>query len=324
MSQTPAAERYDRFSSIMTRKAQLGILMCGALAACPSKTLDPNDQDPGTSSGGEMGPPLDVDPGASTTTSSSTSASTGSTGAPGGSSSSGVGMESCGFICSPDMGDAIPQCDPLAQDCPIGQKCVWYAEPGELRRRNAARCIDVVGDRAPFEPCSLPNGVWADITDDCGADSYCLNALEVTDHGFCAPYPKPGTIDCDHVPGTTYATENGSIFPHACLFYGCNPLAPATCPDGLRCTHYPSWLYGSLQCWPLPADELPVGAACDYEQCGPGKLCLPAEYVPGCGEQRCCTEWCDPVEPVCSDPAASCEVGVENIGACVVPGSLGG
>ena len=303
---------------------RFGVFLCLVLAACPSKALDENDKGPGLSSSGEMGSPPDVDPGASTST-------TGTTGTTGGSSSGDTGMGSCGFICPPDMGEPIPQCDPLAQDCPLGQKCVWYATPGELRRRNASRCIDVVGDRAPFEPCSLPNGVWADITDDCGADSYCLNAVEVTDHGFCAPYPKPGTIDCDHLPGTTYATENGSIFPHACLYYGCNPLTPATCPDGLRCTHYPSWLYGSLQCWPLPADEMPVGAACDYEQCGPGKPCLPAEYVPGCENARCCTEWCDLGAPVCSDPAVNCdplwtnpEPGFEDLGVCVVPGSLGG
>lgn len=314
----------------MKIETRLGVFLCSLLAACPGKVLEGQ---PDTSSGGSTEPPdvvpdVSTSPGTSTSTSSSTSSS--STGALAGSSTSGdsdTGEQPCGFICEPDM--PIPQCDPLAQDCPLGQKCVWYAEPGELRRRNAARCIDIVGDGEPFAACSLPNGVWSDITDDCGADSYCLNALEVTDHGFCAPYPKPGTIDCDHLPGTLYATENGSIFPHACLFYGCNPLVPASCPDGLRCTHYPSWLYGSLQCWPLPADEKPVGAACDYEECGPGKLCLPAEYVPGCGEARCCTEWCDLLAPGCSDPAASCDAIAANepdfatLGACVVPGSFG-
>lgn len=312
----------------MTKRRCFGVIVCGVLAACPGKTLEENDKGlPGTSSSGAMEPPPDVDPGASTSTGAST------TGAPAESTTGGgsdTGGEPCGgFVCPPDAGDPIPQCDPLAQDCPIGQKCVWYAEPGELRRRGASRCIAVVGDRKPFEACSLPNGVWSDITDDCGADSYCLNAVEVTDHGFCAPYPKPGTTDCEHLPGTSYATENGSIFPHACLFYPCNPLVPATCPDGLRCTHYPSWLYGSLHCLELPDDE-PVGASCDYEECGPGKLCLPAEYVPGCGEERCCTEWCDLAAPGCSDPAASCDPlavnelpGFETLGACVVPGSLG-
>ncbi len=301
--------------------------MCCVLAACPTKALEGDDKAPlGMSSSGETEPP-DVDPGASTgagvgTTTGSDESSTGA-----GTS----GSTTCDTFICPDPGEMIPQCDPMASDCPAGQKCVWYAEPGELRRRGAARCIDVVGDLAPFEPCSLPNGVWSDVTDDCGADSYCLNAIEVTDHGFCAPYPKPGTTDCGHHPGTMYATENGSIFPHACLFYGCNPLTPGTCPDGLRCTHYPSWLYGSLQCWPLPAEEKPVGAACDYDECGPGKLCLPAENVPGCGDERCCTEWCDLGAPACSDPAASCdppawnpEPGFETLGACVVPGSLGG
>ena len=300
----------------------IGIFAC-LMAACPSKLPGDNGTEGSSADvdSGATGASTDV-PNGSTTGGSTTGGSTGESG----------GEEACeGFVCPPDAGEAVPACDPMAQDCPDGEKCVWYAPPGELRRRGAARCIAVAGDRGPFESCSLPNGVGPELTDDCGAEGYCLNAVDVPTHGFCAPFPKPGTMDCGDHPGTTYATENGSIFPHACLHYLCDPRAPETCPDGLRCGYYPSWLYGGLQCLELPATELPLGAACEYEDCGPGKLCLPAEFVPGCGEARCCTEWCDVLAPACADGAASCdslgfevESGLETLGACVVPGSLDG
>jgi hypothetical protein len=307
------------------RVSIVGIFACG-MVACPVKLPDDvgtEGSSGGVESGATEAPTVTTGPVRSTTGGSETTTT-------GGSGSATTGEGGCeGFLCPPDMGEAIPACDPMAQDCPDGEKCVWYAPPGELRRRGAARCVAVVGDREPFAACNLPNGVGPEISDDCGADGYCLNAIEVPTHGFCAPYPKPGTTDCGDHPGTTYATENGSIFPHACLHYVCDPRAPETCPDGLRCGYYPSWLYGGLQCLGLPATGAPVGAACDYEDCGPGKLCLPAEFVPGCDEARCCTEWCDLSAPTCSDAAASCdplgfevESGLETLGACVVPGSL--
>ncbi|MCY0990488.1 hypothetical protein OV203_25325 [Nannocystis sp. ILAH1] len=282
-----------------------------------------------TSSGPGSGVTDGITTGVGTTEEASGTSNTGSASAsePG----EGSATTGCEFVCPPDMGPEIPQCDPMAQDCPAGQKCVWYATPGEMRRRDHARCVDVVGDGAPFAACSLPNGIWLDVSDDCGPESFCLEAFGVTDHGFCAPYPKPGSQDCSDFPGTQYATENGSIFPHACLHFECNPQAPETCPADLQCLFYPAFLYGTNFCWEVPRGELPLGADCDYDQCGQGKLCLPAEHVPGCAEERCCSEWCDLAAPDCSDPAASCDdfpVWMEEdpsfatLGACVVPGSL--
>lgn len=237
----------------------------------------------------------------------------------------------CGFLCPPDGGgqEAL-LCDPQVQDCPMGQKCVWWQVPGSTSRRDGTRCIEVTGDGAPFEPCSLPTGLGEDITDDCGADSFCLEVYLSADHGFCAPFPLDDN-DCSHHPGTVYATENGSIFPHACLHYECNPQVAESCPDGLGCAFYPAFLYGTNMCWQLPADDLPVGSACDYGQCGAGKLCLDAPFVPGCANERCCTEWCDLSAPDCSNAAASCDdfpvwneddPSFATLGACVIPGSL--
>ena len=232
----------------------------------------------------------------------------------------------CPFICPPDLGPIDDNtCAPTQQDCPDGEKCVWYVAPGNQLRREAARCIPVTGDRAPFEPCNLPTGFGSEISDDCGADSYCLEVYETADHGFCAPFLhlEDQIWTCDHLPGTQVAVENGSDFPAACLFSECNPLDPSTCPADMTCTFYPAWIYGANHCWHLPPDELPLGAACDPGECGPGKLCLVGEAVPGCAHERCCTAWCDLDAPTCADPAAQCQlfpVGFPALGACLMPG----
>lgn len=203
---------------------------------------------------------------------------------------------------------------------------MWFVAPGEQLRRDRARCITVTGDRKPFEPCNLPTGIGPEISDDCGADSYCLEVYGTADHGFCAPFTKAhGIYDCDDYPGTQSAVENGSDFPAACLFYECNPLDASTCPVGMTCTLYPAWLYGTNHCWFVPPGDLPIGTACDYGECGAGKLCISGEAVPGCVHDRCCTQWCDLDVPECDDPAAKCQVtfGVfPTVGACLVPGFM--
>lgn len=222
-------------------------------------------------------------------------------------------------------------CSVTSQDCPAGDKCVWSAlSPGGLRR-DFARCIEVTGDIEPFEPCSLPNGIGVDITDDCNAESYCLDVYGTADHGFCAPFTT-ASYQCDAYPETDPAVENGSDFPAACLYYDCHPLLPNSCPEGLDCAYYPAFLYGSLMCWNVPLEyDLPVGAACDYGQCGEGQLCAWEGWLPDCAEERCCTQFCDLDAPVCTTPGTQCEPYLSDfqgdggsvlLGACVLPGSF--
>jgi hypothetical protein len=239
----------------------------------------------------------------------------------------------CGFLCPPDATHPESQCDPVAQDCVEGEKCVWYVAAPGLGRRDAARCIPVTGDGQPFEPCMLPTGFGPGITDDCGAESYCLEVYGTADHGFCAPFVQGARYGCDAYPGASAAIENGSDFPAACLHYECQPLVEGSCPEGMQCTFYPAFLYGTNMCWFVPPEaELPLGAACDFGECGEGALCVPGEWAPGCREERCCTQWCDLNAPSCDDPAAACELfpvwggdgdpDFEWLGACVVPGSF--
>ena len=247
-----------------------------------------------------------------------------------GESEEGTDAESAGFIPGIDAGDPTPSCSPYYQDCPEGQKCVFYVAEGSYLRRESTRCIEVTGDAEPFEACELPTGFGPEITDTCGADSYCLEVYTTADHGFCAPFA--GDYSCPDYPGAGYATENGSSFPDACLYFDCHPDLPEPCPADMRCVFYPAFLYGVNFCWKVPDEpDLGLGEACDYGQCGVGELCLAQEYVPGCAAERCCTQWCNIDADACSDPQAQCEhLGVwnadmpeyETLGACVVPGSL--
>lgn len=239
-----------------------------------------------------------------------------------------------GFV--PDSPPAEPSCDPLAHDCPEGQKCVFYVPEWAGLRREATKCIEVTGEGRPFDPCTLPTGIGPEISDDCGADSYCLEVYGTADHGFCAPYAMlPEGDYCDHLPGTRYATENGSTFPDACLHYECQPFFPDTCPEDMRCTFYPAYLYGSMMCWRVPEQqELPLGSACDFGECGEGKLCAPADWLPACASERCCTEFCDLAlpEPSCATAGTRCEhlpvnnyhndPNFELLGACVLEGNF--
>lgn len=241
--------------------------------------------------------------------------------------------ETASFVTAPDT-EGDESCRVIEQDCPEGEKCVWYVPTTGYQRRDAARCIPVTGDIAAFEPCTLPTGIGPEITDDCGSDSFCLEVYGTSDHGFCAPFASIEQADyCDAWPGTQFATENGSTFPDACLHYECNPLDPTTCPADMRCDFYPAFLYGTNMCWKIPAElDLPLGAACEFGACGEGELCAAAEWLPSCAGERCCTRWCDLANPECPNDGSQCVAfpvwgGFEdpdyaNLGACVLPGSF--
>jgi hypothetical protein len=313
------------FPRILTVAVVLGSVSCG-----PSLPGGDGSSDGGMGEGsttGSSGTGTGTVPGdtsAGTTVVSSSGETFAETGDPGG----------CPFLCPLDATHPDQQCDPVAQDCGEGEKCVWYVAPGSQQRRDAARCIPVTGDGQPFEPCTLPTGIGSAITDDCGPESYCLEVYGTADHGFCAPFVDGPAYDCSAYPGTSAAIENGSEFPAACLHYECQPLVPGSCPDGMQCTFYPAFLYGTNMCWSVPPEaDLPLGAECDFGECGEGKSCVPAEWVPGCAGERCCTQWCDLGAPACDDPATVCEFfpvwasdddpNFEWLGACVLRGSLG-
>lgn len=78
-----------------------------------------------------------------------------------------------GFYCT-------PSCDPLAQDCPEGEKCTPFASTGGTW--DDYKCVPVLGELGPGESCTYDDPVLA--TDDCGSTSMCYD-------GVCRSFCKP-------------------------------------------------------------------------------------------------------------------------------------
>src|SRR5262245_45731356 len=61
-----------------------------------------------------------------------------------------TGLTSQGFVPMTDV-SAVAECDPFAQDCPEGEKCVAYGSTGgEL---DANKCVPITGSGMPGDPC---------------------------------------------------------------------------------------------------------------------------------------------------------------------------
>ncbi|MFO7564237.1 MAG: VWA domain-containing protein [Enhygromyxa sp.] len=118
----------------------------------------------------------------------------GGNGSDDGSGGSTTGGSSTGgsFVPADDLGGSS-QCDPFAQDCPEGEKCVAYASAGGSLDAN--KCVPVNGEAMPGEPCSYAGVVEA--TDDCDASSYCWDVSDST--GTCAQFCQ-GVADAPQCP----------------------------------------------------------------------------------------------------------------------------
>lgn len=272
-------------------------------------------------------PPLDdeagttTDPGGSTTTTSVSNASesdasesdASASEASESDASASSGSEEFVFIPLTDVPGC--ECDPFAQDCPEGEKCVPYASTGTTW--NANKCVPVSGDGQVGESCS--SGGIVEATDSCGADSVCWDVQEVEGGllGVCTAYCS-GTADVPSCPdGTNCSVSNqGSVT--LCLTQ-CDPIAQ-DCPEGLACV----WANDSFSCvLASPGNE--AGAPCSQSECGVGLLCVEGQFVPGCLDSACCAPYCSLAAPSCPWPEAACVPffesdpvpGFEDVGVCM-------
>lgn len=228
------------------------------------------------------------------------------------------------FLPEADLSTVTP-CDPFEQDCPDGEKCVPYShtDGGDF---DGNKCVPVLGDQAPGEPCSY--GGTAAATDDCDAHSGCSNVHEVdgelvgTCNAFCM-----GTADDPVCPPDTSCTICSAGCPNYCVF-ACDPVAQ-DCDPGLGCY----WASYGFECL-FPTESIPLGQPCGFiNDCAVGLVCLTAEVVPGCDGSACCGQWCNHNlgDAQCeSMPGTVCErffeqgiapPGDDHIGVCIIPGS---
>jgi len=223
------------------------------------------------------------------------------------------------------------ECDVFAQDCPVGEKCMpWANDGGDMW--NATRCSPVVPDPGdPGEPC-LVEGSSVSGIDSCDLGSMCWGVDDETLTGTCVAMCT-GTIEapiCEE-EGTVCAISNGEVLA-VCLL-ACDPLAQ-DCPVGEGC--YP--VQDEWVCSPDGSEGSGYGAPCEFiNACVPGLVCLDSSMVPpgeACeGAAGCCTEICDVADPAgdmqCTGAPGGqvCEpwyddgrapAGLEDVGVCTV------
>jgi hypothetical protein len=230
------------------------------------------------------------------------------------------------FIVHTDGGADMIQCDPWAQDCARGEKCVAWASDGGSAV-NGTRCVPVVRNPSgPGEPCTVQDSATSGL-DDCDAMSVCWG-LDADLHGTCTEMctnaENPECPDGKFCPGS-----GGGVFL-LCLTR-CDPLA-LDCPPSWAC--YP--FSGGFGCAPDASPRnAEHGTPCRFvNSCPSGMLCLGADQHTRCsGGVGCCSIICDHSDPLSdvacadADPNQTCvpwyadaPAGYENVGVCAIEG----
>ena len=213
-------------------------------------------------------------------------------------------------------------CDPFAQDCAEGEKCVPYASDGGSWDAN--KCVPVNGDQAPGEPCIYAGA--REGTDDCDATSLCWYVEEIEGElvGECLPFclGNPERYEC---PEGSFCPISAQGTVNVCL-PRCDPVAQ-NCDGGHGCY----WANWDFTCAPT-LESIPAGEPCGFiNDCAPGHLCATEEVMPDCAGSACCSPFCHLElgdEQCASVPGTVCssffEVGTappgyEHVGVCILP-----
>jgi hypothetical protein len=200
------------------------------------------------------------------------------------------------------------ECNPFAQDCPPGEKCVPRGLNGWSYY---SKCYPILGDAAAGEPCS--DGL---MFDDCDATSVCLG-------GICQPLCT-GNEQMPSCP-QEYACSLPDYGPPLCV-QPCHPLTESCAAPELACM-WTGALFGCIG----PADpQVPTGQYCsDINQCASG-VCLGWDINVNCPFDAggCCTAFCaisagdGPCQAI--SPNHTCEPffvelppGYEDVGICL-------
>ena len=298
--------------------AALFVVACGPSQTVPTNTAGPSQDD-------TAGVPT-AEPGSSTGSAKPTPPATTAVDTTLGSSTDDGG----GFVPEHDRGSDQFECDLFKQNCPLGQKCMPWANDGG-GAWNATRCVPIADDPGqPGDPCTVMKSNTSGL-DDCELGAMCWNVEPRTLNGTCIAMCTGSRSNpfCEDPDTYCAISSDGAILP--CLFQ-CNPLLQ-NCPRGQAC--YP--INDNWTCAPDASERAGAyGDPCEFiNVCDPGLICLNAASVPDCaGAQGCCSEVCD-----LSDPAGDAQcmgapegqiclawweegdepAGLDEVGACSLP-----
>ena len=292
------------------------LLACGPLAST-ELTSTTDETTSSTTTTTPLPDPTTTSPGPTTTT-STTTATTEPT-------SSGTTLPQ-DFIITPD-GGAIGtiECDVFKQDCPDGQKCAAWAD-NSGGAWNATKCVAVIGDGAPGEPCTAPEGGVAGI-DDCAFGAMCWG-VDLNNHGTCIALctGTPQAPKC--LPGFHCPLVSDGVL-NLC-FPTCNPLIQ-DCPGDDLCLADPD---GTTFTCVLDAsgDLGKTNDPCEFANaCDKGLMCLETATAASACDPRstgCCQPFCKFPGSPCPNPDQQClqyfdpmtvPPGYESIGVCAIP-----
>lgn len=279
-------------------------------------------RDPGTSDGSTAGTTTSTSMTTTATESGESSTETGSstTSHPGdgdgdGDTTNATISTSGSFYAGPEVDyGSISDCDPFAQDCPDGEKCVPYSSTGD--GFDANKCVVITGDGEPGDVCNY--GGIVDATDDCGADSYCWADGNV---GVCLEFCQ-GTPDDPSCPEGFGCLIDGDGSINLCTS-SCSPVLQ-DCSPGFACY----WTNAAFTC-AATTEDIALGEPCDaVNDCALGLACLSADILPSCAGDSCCASFCDLSAPMCAQMGTQCSsffgpdvppAGYEDVGICIVP-----
>ncbi len=136
------------------------------------------------------------------------------------------------FYGAPDAGSPI-ECDLHAQDCPLGEKCMPWANDGGPTH-NATRCSPVDPEPNSIgDPCIVEGNALSGI-DSCVLGAMCMGVDPMTNEGTCVELcgGTPGSGTCQ-APGVECTPLSDLPIP-LCLV-ACDPMA-SQCPAGFTCS----------------------------------------------------------------------------------------
>lgn len=294
-------------------------LLCAALiGGCtdPAATSSTQDQPTDTDASSTGDPTLDST-GSSDASEPSTAADDTSTGTPE----------------DPTTGGDTPEvfnCDPWAQDCPDGFKCMAYTDEGDYF--TGTKCTPVVPDGGVAGDECYADGGWSTGVDDCALGFACWNINPETSIGGCVALCT-GTMDAYGCPDA----NDICVFwvpglAHVCL-ETCDPFLQ-NCSTGQICG--PNWATGAQEfvCYlDWSFEEGQEFDACESPNtCDPGLICWDPSQAVECAQNDggCCLAYCDLDAPSCTGENAECEPFYDdpdaappefaNLGICRLPG----